>query len=115
MLLEIVVILLAIRFLFYTIVFVVIDVWLGLRTEVGLKSANVLFAIALMSIIKYGSSTSKEPGSIPSFMSDIKCPKSSMGFTNKVRMKVALLNYSFFISTCIGHKVSLCVFWMLRR
>ncbi|KAJ0979527.1 hypothetical protein J5N97_015001 [Dioscorea zingiberensis] len=71
--LPIIIVLLAIGYLYYSTVFVVIDEWLGLTTAAGLTNAALSSVLAVMSVVTYGIAIYRDPGRVPfSYTPDIE-------------------------------------------
>ena len=84
--LPIIIVLMAIAYLYYATVFVVIEGWLGLRTASGLANAAAFSAVAAMAVVTYGIAVCRDPGGVPSsFMPDIEDPASPI---HEIKRKV---------------------------
>ncbi|MQM03773.1 hypothetical protein Taro_036560 [Colocasia esculenta] len=73
--LPIILVLLAIGYLYHATVFVVIDGWLGLSTAAGLMNAAAFSGLAFICVATYVMAISRDPGHVPSvYAPDIEDP-----------------------------------------
>ncbi|KAK1298938.1 putative S-acyltransferase [Acorus calamus] len=80
-----------IGFIYYAMVFVVIDGWMGLGTSNGLMNAAAFTALAFMSVLTYAMAIAGDPGHVPSsFAPDVE---DSDGTLHEIKRKGGDLRY----------------------
>ncbi|WCJ28322.1 DHHC-type zinc finger family protein [Euphorbia peplus] len=89
--LPVIVVVLAIIYIYFTTLFVFIDGWFGLMSSPGIMNAVVFTAVAVMCIFNYGVAIFSDPGQVPStYMPDVEDPHNPI---HEIKRKGGELRY----------------------
>ena len=89
----------AITYIYFSTVFIFIDMWFGLTTSPGILNAIAFTAVAFMCVLNYVVAILTDPGRVPAtFMPDIEDSQSPI---HEIKRKVIRVCFLFLMHACL--------------